>query len=295
MTYNITQNSRSQIQPQSPEISAMELALLGGDLSKLSEGDRAAYYSKVCESVGLNPLTWPFEYIRLNGKLKLYAKKDCTDQLRSLRGVSISKAETRIESGLAIVEVTATTKDGRSDCDMGCVPITGLSGESLGNALMKAVTKAKRRVTLSICGLGWLDETELDFVKSEHQPIQQPEKIKAIAPTPKLLAAQSPQDIKLRGIADSLIRELKLSQAQVQIALNSNFTKEHPDHLTDSELIKFSEYLCEYRSSGQELKRAGWTPAQGTEFLKQNFDKTTRVELTFPELAEFVEFLKQPN
>jgi hypothetical protein len=34
----------------------------------------------------------------------------------------------------------------------------------LANALMKAETKAKRRVTLSIAGLGWLDETELETI-----------------------------------------------------------------------------------------------------------------------------------
>src|SRR6202008_2665643 len=37
-------------------------------------------------------------------------------------------------------------------------------GEALGNALMKASTKAKRRATLSICGLGMLDETELETI-----------------------------------------------------------------------------------------------------------------------------------
>jgi hypothetical protein len=43
------------------------------------------------------------------------------------------------------------------------VPIKGLAGPLLANAMMKAVTKSKRRVTLSICGLGgYLDETELD-------------------------------------------------------------------------------------------------------------------------------------
>jgi hypothetical protein len=31
---------------------------------------------------------------------------------------------------------------------------------------MKAITKAKRRVTLSICGLGWLDETEIESIPS---------------------------------------------------------------------------------------------------------------------------------
>jgi hypothetical protein len=37
---------------------------------------------------------------------------------------------------------------------------------NFGNALMKAVTKAKRRVTLSICGLGMLDETEVETIPS---------------------------------------------------------------------------------------------------------------------------------
>lgn len=32
---------------------------------------------------------------------------------------------------------------------------------------MKAITKAKRRVTLSICGLGMLDESELETIKEK--------------------------------------------------------------------------------------------------------------------------------
>ena len=57
----------------------IENALIGGDLAPLSTAERLEYYSKVCESVGLNPLTKPFLYIKLNGKLQLYAAKDCTD------------------------------------------------------------------------------------------------------------------------------------------------------------------------------------------------------------------------
>jgi hypothetical protein len=34
------------------------------------------------------------------------------------------------------------------------------------NAQMKAVTKGKRRLTLSLCGLGWLDETEIETIPS---------------------------------------------------------------------------------------------------------------------------------
>jgi len=35
---------------------------------------------------------------------------------------------------------------------------------NLANAQMKAVTKGKRRLTLSLCGLGWLDETEVETI-----------------------------------------------------------------------------------------------------------------------------------
>jgi hypothetical protein len=48
--------------------------------------------------------------------------------------------------------------------------VKGLSGEALANALMKAETKAKRRATLSICGLGMLDETEVEDVPGVRLP-----------------------------------------------------------------------------------------------------------------------------
>ncbi len=40
-----------------------------------------------------------------------------------------------------------------------------MTADDLANAMMKAETKAKRRVTLSICGLGMLDETEMATVR----------------------------------------------------------------------------------------------------------------------------------
>jgi hypothetical protein len=65
-----------------------------------------------------------------------------------------------------IYVVTARAKDrtGREDESTGAVPLGNLKGDALANALMKAETKAKRRVTLSIAGLGWLDETELETI-----------------------------------------------------------------------------------------------------------------------------------
>lgn len=141
----------------------LEQVLVGGDLSKLTAPDRVMYYKAVCESVGLNPLTKPFEYITLNGKLTLYARRDATDQLRQINSVSIEIKAREVVEDCYIV--TACARNGqRQDESIGAVNIKGLTGEARANAMMKAETKAKRRVTLSICGLGMLDETEVETI-----------------------------------------------------------------------------------------------------------------------------------
>ncbi len=142
----------------------MERVLAAGDLSKLTAEQRAQYIVRVCESSGLNPLTRPFDIITLNGKPTLYASKGATDQLRRLHGITLRVVDQQRIEDVWQVTVEATTPDGRTDTDIGVVAIGGAKGEALANALMKSVTKAKRRVTLSICGLGLLDESELDTI-----------------------------------------------------------------------------------------------------------------------------------
>lgn len=142
-----------------------------GDLEGLQPMERARFYTRVCESLGLNPLTKPFEYIKLQGKLTLYARRDATEQLRKIHNVSLSIIKREMVEGLYIVTAHASTPNGRTDESIGAVVVGGLKGESLANAVMKAETKAKRRVTLSICGLGWLDETEVADVAAA-KPVQ---------------------------------------------------------------------------------------------------------------------------
>src|SRR5271157_1895941 len=144
------------------EISVIEQVVMQGDLSKLDPQQRVTYYNSVCKSLGLNPFTRPFDYISLNGKLTLYAKKDATEQLRKLNGISIEKLESQVIEDLYIVKATAKTKDGRMDQSTGAVTIGNLKGDAKANAIMKAETKAKRRVTLSISGMGWTDEAEIE-------------------------------------------------------------------------------------------------------------------------------------
>lgn len=143
---------------------AIEKVLIGGDLAPLNVEQRLDYYKKVCQSLGLNPLTRPFDYIAYNGKMTLYARRDCTDQLRRIHGVSVTSMKKDIVDGMYMVEVEVKNKDGRTDTGTGAVSTTGLKALDLANAIMKAETKAKRRATLSICGLGFLDQSEIDGI-----------------------------------------------------------------------------------------------------------------------------------
>lgn len=142
----------------------LEKVVLGGDLSQLTPAQRLAYYKEVCEGLGLNPLTQPFEYIKLQGKLTLYATRRAADQLRRLYGVSIDSMDIKTDNDMAIVTVVGHDERGRSDTEVGVVSLANLSGDARANAVLKAVTKAKRRLTLSICGLGLLDETEVEAI-----------------------------------------------------------------------------------------------------------------------------------
>lgn len=141
-----------------------EQVAIKGDLSKLTEDQRMAYYSATCESLGLNPLTRPFDYITLNGKMVLYANRTCADQLRANRGITITSLDPRQVGDLFVVVATGRDRDGREDSSTGAVNVKGLYGEQLANAMMKCETKAKRRLTLSLAGLGWSDETEIETI-----------------------------------------------------------------------------------------------------------------------------------
>lgn len=141
---------------------SLERVLIEGDLARLKPDERISYYKAVCESVGLNPLTKPFDFIRLNNRLVLYAKKECTEQLRMKHDVSIRIMDRATVDEVYVVTARAIIKaTGREDESTGAVNIKGKKGEDKANCFMKAETKAKRRVTLSICGLAMLDETEV--------------------------------------------------------------------------------------------------------------------------------------
>lgn len=181
-------------EPPSPEI--MEKVLITGDLANLTPPQRLSYYESVCRSLKLNPLTKPFEYITLNGKLTLYARKDCTDQLRRNYSISLHILGRELADGVLTVTAQAEMPNGRCDESLGAVFLPS-SGEAKANAMMKAETKAKRRVTLSICGLGMFDESETDSINggsSENQMSEAQRRVEEA--TKNRLADRTPEIIE---------------------------------------------------------------------------------------------------
>jgi hypothetical protein len=216
-----------------PGLDVIEMALVQGDLSKLTPEQRVEYYRRTCDSLGLNPLTRPFDYLNLNGKLTLYARKDCTDQLRRVHGISVTEPQIRFEDDYIIVTVTAKTADGRSDADVGAVSRKDMRGD-FGNALMKAVTKSKRRVTLSICGLGMLDETEVETIPDARPvPVEAAHKPAAVADRPPVTADPQPAPAMLRTELGHLIRKMavlkRLEADYVFAKLRDQVRAKYPD------------------------------------------------------------------
>lgn len=198
----------------------IERAIIAGDLAGINEAERIAHYNRVCTETGLNPVTRPLAYIVLDGRLQLYCLKAGAEQLRILHKISIERIERCEEDANHVVTVYAKTGDGRSDVDVGAVslvepkerrdPRTGrmeanpmagqpLSAADAANARKTAVTQAKRRVTLSLAGIGMLDESQVDQLVAEgraFRPGEQPASRPARATgRPELRVVESTPDV----------------------------------------------------------------------------------------------------
>jgi hypothetical protein len=214
MTDEIVKQNESQI---------MEGVLLGGDLSKLSPAQRVTYYQRVCESMGLNPLTKPFSYLQLNGKLTLYALKDAADQLRKINGVSIDDVDVVETDTQFLVKVKGHDKTGRADVEIGVVSKKDMQGKQ-ENVQMKAVTKAKRRLALSLCGLGMLDETEIETIPGARPvDIAETGEISEGKPTQHEMTIEDARQVIVKGTsgAEKFMSELTAEQLHAVIEKSS--------------------------------------------------------------------------
>jgi hypothetical protein len=163
LTNNTEEKTLATTQPIDGEWRAIESVVIGGDLAPLTPEQRVRYMQRVCTGLGLNWETSPFIYVKPADKLILYATKDCAAQLRRRDGISIEVTGRSFmpEQGIYCVEVKATNAQGRSETAIGVVGVTGMKHETLAGQMMRAETKAKRRVTLSLCGLGLDGEDDM--------------------------------------------------------------------------------------------------------------------------------------
>lgn len=159
----------------------VEQALIGGNLINLSSEERVSLVMATCKSLRLNPLTNPFIFILVQDwendseRLILYASRNCTDQLRMIHGVTeVQPLEQWDEDEMLMARAYLRDRSGRCASDIGAIPRKRyskkkgtwyeLSGSMLANAKMHVGTKATRRATLKLVGLGGavIDESELD-------------------------------------------------------------------------------------------------------------------------------------
>jgi hypothetical protein len=202
------------------DTTVLSALVLSGDLSRMNDNQKVIYYRQFCASLGLNPLTQPFKIIKFQGRETLYATKDCTEQLRKIHGISVVELSSDMQQP-GIFMITCKVKDvaGKTDISSGVVTIEGLKGDNLANALMKAETKAKRRATLSICGLGMLDESEIETIDTNAQVMDIPQAKKSVLSEKAFAAAVVRINKGEMDLIGKLREECSLTDTQQDILL----------------------------------------------------------------------------
>jgi hypothetical protein len=225
LTQQTEEKSLATAQPIDAEWRAIESVVIGGDLTPLTPEQRVRYMQRVCTGLGLNWETSPFIYVKPAEKLILYATKDCAAQLRRRDGISIEVTGRSFmpEQGIYCVEVKATNAQGRSETAIGSVGVMGMKHETLAGQMMRAETKAKRRVTLSLCGLGLDGEDDMPAFS----PIGNGS-AKGDRTTDSLMAGNAAADGREAGAQPSAIKGLIVSDQQSASVSAATLAKADP-------------------------------------------------------------------
>ena len=234
----------------------VESLVLRGDVSGLSPDEKTRHYLRLCERLRLDPSTQPFQLLKLNGKEVFYAAKGATDQLRARWRIDCDLIDGPkvVDTGAGkVICATARARLGRrTDTSTGAVPVPAGGGEALCNALLKAETKAKRRVTLSILGLGMLDEIELETIPASAKThAEQPLAPKQIRSSDLVGDEPVPASV-LESLA-----EIGCAEGAVTVEQAAAIYSDHLDCLKTEELAAAAVYLK--RRAGVSM--AAWSRA----------------------------------
>ena len=144
-----------EAEPKLPDEIQQIILKENGRCDKLSVEQKYDYANWICEMMQVKAALRPIDFIPTQGGIKPYLNKGAAEIIRDARGISVSEIKVEEVNGMFIVTCNLKDRNGRTDSDIGAWP----KGDSeQHNSLMKAVTKAKRRATLSMCRLGGLVE-----------------------------------------------------------------------------------------------------------------------------------------
>lgn len=153
----ITETAVTRIEQPEPQLAGEIQAIIvrdGGKCDALNDVQRVGYLNFLCAKACVDPTLRPFDLIPTKNGLRPYANKDCAALIRDGRGVSVTELKMQVVNNICIATASGRDRTGRVDTEIGACPM----GEEPHNNMMKAVTKAKRRLTLSLCRLGSLVE-----------------------------------------------------------------------------------------------------------------------------------------
>lgn len=193
-------------------------AVYGGNLIELTDQQQRLLIEALCTVTGLNPITRPFELLRASVKrqddqgeywedvMVLYAKKDCADQIRARLGLSTTILAKEAIGNVYLVTVRVSAPNGRSEEDIGATSWSPDGGWKFAGknakAIMHALTKAKRRATLGMFGLGILDQSEVEDMRANGDlvPVSaakpaEPDPAKAAAASTAPVPASPPEPV----------------------------------------------------------------------------------------------------
>ena len=145
---------------------ARDQLILHNDVGKLTPRQRNGLVLALCAAYQLNPLTQPFLIFQGDGgRMVLYPTAKCAEQIRRRHQISPKLVEEKRVADLWMVRVEGRQPNGRTDYATKYVSLRDrdgkpLSGQKLADAMHKAETGAKRRLTFSMVSLPGVSDAD---------------------------------------------------------------------------------------------------------------------------------------
>ncbi len=140
--------------------SIAQKAAMSGNLRALTSDEQWQYYLAMCDHLGLDPVSRPFDWIDQEGKLSLYPNANCAAQLAQKGEISFPEYATEMIGEVFVYRVRATSNDERELWATGAVPV-GRTALETARAIKKAETQARRRAVFALGGLALTEAEEM--------------------------------------------------------------------------------------------------------------------------------------